>query len=261
MLTALRRLDGSRKGLVVRFLDEARLIETPNPKVDLRDADLRGALLVGAQLERPELSETRLDGADFRDAKLVDARFYRTSLRGADFTSAHFEAALKDPNAAYPSLSHRAVYTRGMAVDFSRASLQEARFDNAYVSRPKFGGADLRRTSFRRARVPAGGFRSADLRHADFTGAYVGEGRFWKACVSYARFVRADLTDARFDAQGRQVDLSLATLDGLSSSMQFVLIDVITRGASRDDRTRLFGSVVPGRPLSGFDERSGWCLR
>jgi hypothetical protein len=52
-LTALRRLDPERKGLVVRFLDEARLIDASSPKVNLRGADLRRIRLRDLYLTRP----------------------------------------------------------------------------------------------------------------------------------------------------------------------------------------------------------------
>ncbi len=56
-LTVLRGLDGARKGLLVRFLTEADLINRKNVIInlygaDLSEADLCGAHLDGARLER-----------------------------------------------------------------------------------------------------------------------------------------------------------------------------------------------------------------
>jgi uncharacterized protein YjbI with pentapeptide repeats len=51
-LTALRRVDGERRGLVVRFLNEARLLDSRDPKVYLANASLENAQLRGADLER-----------------------------------------------------------------------------------------------------------------------------------------------------------------------------------------------------------------
>lgn len=48
-LSALRGLDAQRKGTLVRFLAEAQLLQAPHPVVNLRGADLEGALLRGAQ--------------------------------------------------------------------------------------------------------------------------------------------------------------------------------------------------------------------
>ena len=113
-LTALRRLDGERKGEVVRFLSEALLIDKGTlvkrrSLVDLRDADLAGADLVGADLVGADLTEANLTGADLRratlfyadltGAKLDGAIFTGASLNDADLTDTNFEdAILTDAN-------------------------------------------------------------------------------------------------------------------------------------------------------------------
>jgi type II secretory pathway pseudopilin PulG len=113
-LTMLPRLDGDRKGRVVQFLYESRLIagegkflsapvefigrtQTQLNKADLRGAnvsgtylhganlrgtDLRGAMLV-AHLQGADLSYTYLNGADISEANLI-----RTDLSGADLSGA-----------------------------------------------------------------------------------------------------------------------------------------------------------------------------
>jgi uncharacterized protein YjbI with pentapeptide repeats len=61
-LTVLARLDGERKGGVVRFLYESGLVaedfpkEGSHPVLDLREADLKGADLRGTVLLRIDLS-------------------------------------------------------------------------------------------------------------------------------------------------------------------------------------------------------------
>jgi hypothetical protein len=49
----LRRLDGQRKGLVVQFLSESRLIDPKKPKVSMRGADLRGVTIQGRFADTP----------------------------------------------------------------------------------------------------------------------------------------------------------------------------------------------------------------
>jgi uncharacterized protein YjbI with pentapeptide repeats len=103
-LTTLRRLDGSRKGEVVRFLKEARLIErgilvesgtlvrlggADLSNADLRRADLTRADLTGADLSRADLSRANLRGADLSRADLTDA-----DLTRADLTDAVLERAV-----------------------------------------------------------------------------------------------------------------------------------------------------------------------
>src|SRR3954453_12089220 len=91
-LTTLRRLDGARKGEVVRFLHEARLIATRNtPPVnlvnanlagaDLSNADLRGANLRGADLTRAHVTFSNLTGADLEQVTLVHANLKGTVLK------------------------------------------------------------------------------------------------------------------------------------------------------------------------------------
>jgi hypothetical protein len=69
-LATLRRLDGERKGEVVRFLYETQLLGL-KPRVDLFEADLRsddlrGAFLKGVYLARADLNGAHLEGADSR---------------------------------------------------------------------------------------------------------------------------------------------------------------------------------------------------
>jgi pentapeptide repeat protein len=62
-LTAIRQLDGDRKGILLQFLYESNLIQRRGfapiislRRADLRDANLRGARLSGTYLERADLT-------------------------------------------------------------------------------------------------------------------------------------------------------------------------------------------------------------
>src|SRR6266487_4240294 len=95
-LTILRRLNGERKGIILRFLYDANLLDDIPPIIDLHHADLRGAHLAfadlhGADLSGADLSGANLDfanleGADLDDTKLVDARLSLAYLKGASFS-------------------------------------------------------------------------------------------------------------------------------------------------------------------------------
>jgi uncharacterized protein YjbI with pentapeptide repeats len=81
-LTVLQELDGNRKGSLMRFLIDARLVhdrkgETPGdfrnsrPVVRLKGADLRDANLKEANLSHVDLTGADLRGADLRQARLT----------------------------------------------------------------------------------------------------------------------------------------------------------------------------------------------
>jgi uncharacterized protein YjbI with pentapeptide repeats len=153
-LTALRRLDGERKGEVVRFLQEAGLLEAdevpefrsrlhvpsdPVSKVDLEEADLTGADLRRADLEGANLGYVNLTGANLKRAFLWDV-----NLLGANLTHANLE----DVNALGADLSN---------ANFTGASL---------------AGAFLRQTN-----LVASNFADADLRAANLEGAELGSAK------------------------------------------------------------------------------------
>jgi uncharacterized protein YjbI with pentapeptide repeats len=113
-LTVLESLDDSRKKWVIRFLDEANLVQTlytdaGNPRkpvvslegadlsgADLSDTDLSGAKLMYANLSGATLSYTVFHGADLFDADLSDATMFSSQLSGADLSYADLsDASLK----------------------------------------------------------------------------------------------------------------------------------------------------------------------
>ena len=80
-LTMLPRLDGGRKGSVVRFLYESGLITKNRPIFNLYESDLSRANLLKANLSTAHLRRVNLRGADLRAADLRGA-----DLRGADLS-------------------------------------------------------------------------------------------------------------------------------------------------------------------------------
>jgi hypothetical protein len=72
-LTLLGRLDSSRKGRLLRFLYEAKLINKRNPIVELTGADASDADLSRAVLGAADLKGVDLSGADLSRSELVEA--------------------------------------------------------------------------------------------------------------------------------------------------------------------------------------------
>lgn len=109
-LTALSQLDGKRKGTLIRFLSEARLIQgrpgmdsgvrgwtQHRPIIGLTSADLSDADLSDANLTYALLAEASLRGANLRGADLSNAVLFNTDLTGATMPDGQkYEDWLKD---------------------------------------------------------------------------------------------------------------------------------------------------------------------
>src|SRR5919112_669351 len=88
-VTLLARLNGPRKGSVVRFLQAAGLIYAGKQVVALTGADLSEADLRNAYLRRLGVRRSNLRGTDLRDAYLSEADLRGANLRGANLRGAN----------------------------------------------------------------------------------------------------------------------------------------------------------------------------
>jgi uncharacterized protein YjbI with pentapeptide repeats len=138
-LTTLRRLDGQRKGEVVRFLYEANLLRPPWRALDLTGADLREVDLANSELVNTSFAQTDLRGAHFDSAFLLDtdftgtllakASFRRSELSGVQFSSADLTGAKFDHARLLPSYSDVGLRSTFLfASCLSRTSFVGARF-------------------------------------------------------------------------------------------------------------------------------------
>ena len=103
-LTSLSQLDGRRKGTLIQFLSEARLIQGTQgmaglgsgqpgwaqrrPIIGLTSADLSDIDLSDADLNYVILGEANLSGANLRGADLSNAILFNTDLTDADLSDA-----------------------------------------------------------------------------------------------------------------------------------------------------------------------------
>src|SRR5215217_6146727 len=92
-VTALSRLDSSRRGYVVQFLSEAGLINKDRVVIDLSGVSLIGANLSGTSLSRTNLSGAILYEANLTEADLSEADLSFTHLAEANLSGAHLEGA------------------------------------------------------------------------------------------------------------------------------------------------------------------------
>jgi hypothetical protein len=114
-LTVLHRLNGERKGAVVRFLYEAGLIDRES-RVSLKDADLEGVSLKDTDLTNANLEGSDLKDAHFEGATLEGADLARSDLRSAHLENAHVKQAdfgySNVENADLPNLGDQGAYVR-----------------------------------------------------------------------------------------------------------------------------------------------------
>ncbi len=167
-LTVLRILDPVRKGLLVRFLSEASLIEKKDfiidlSLVDLRWANLCEASLPGVCLGSVNLSEANLSGADLNGSELRKSDMIRANLGGADLTRA----------------------------DLRAADLSEADLSGANLTRANLNNANLREASLAGASLNNADLTGANLRDADLSGANLLAAKVTPEQLSQARSLQA----------------------------------------------------------------------
>lgn len=78
--TALRTLDGPRKGILIRFLHDSGLIVKGHAVLSLALADLTYSDLSGADLRGSDLSGANMRGADLYDADLRNANMHNAVI-------------------------------------------------------------------------------------------------------------------------------------------------------------------------------------
>lgn len=165
-LTAVSRLDGARRGQVIRALDEAGVLfhldssGGPQPlnltDADLSEADLHGAVLTSVTLNGANLTRAILDHAAIPFAQLINA-----DLRRADLSFTYIR---------YSDLSGANL----MGADLAGADLTAANVSGADLSGADLSGADLSGADLSRANLTGANLSGANLRLADLQGSLGG---------------------------------------------------------------------------------------
>jgi uncharacterized protein YjbI with pentapeptide repeats len=151
MTTLLLDLDGKRKGILLQFLNDAKLIRKQEylrikdkhdrgwnyPIIKLEGIDLSGAKLgYSSELEFADLSGANLNDADFSGATLWSVNLHKADLRNANLTDA--KLIKPDP------LNVEAIEERGCTKKLLSTNLSEADLRRADLTRTDLTGADLR---------------------------------------------------------------------------------------------------------------------
>jgi uncharacterized protein YjbI with pentapeptide repeats/predicted nucleic acid-binding Zn ribbon protein len=233
-LSTLSRLDGKRKGALIRFLSEAKRItsDTTTREVVIRltGANLFGADLFEANLFGADLSEANLSGANLSEANLSGANLKETNLSQANLSQANLSGAdLKEANLFDADLSQ---------ADLSGVNLKEAKIDETTQFSDKWrlvweivdqgaAGRDLSEADL----------SEANLFGADLSEANLSEANLYKADLFEANLSEADLSKANLsETDLSEADLSRANLSGANLR-----------------RTGLLGADLSGANLSEAD--------
>jgi uncharacterized protein YjbI with pentapeptide repeats len=190
-LATLRRLDGVRKGEIVKFLAESHLIdlsfgdvfaarcpvhiclrelpgESGFAKVGLDGADLRGVVLSHAELfavnfggadlrhatfDDARLSSIELDNADLRGVSFRNSDISGTSFHGAKLDEAHFDHASLAPSPWNKDGPGWGRRTTLFLVDLESTCLTDTSFTAATLNYIDLREAGGLRTDFRAARI------------------------------------------------------------------------------------------------------------
>lgn len=165
-LTVLRQLDSKRKGLLLRFLHESKLIQREQTIILLNQADL-----TGADLNRASLSWANLRGVDLSQAKLKRAYLARTDLSQADLTEAELARAhLKEVMLQWTNLTQ---------ADLNEADLQKAHLEYAKLNGTKLIRANLAGADLKFAKLIGADLTEADLTEANLQGTEFNNDTKW----------------------------------------------------------------------------------
>jgi uncharacterized protein YjbI with pentapeptide repeats len=134
-LTALRRLNPTRKTILVQFLSDATLIDGKNIVIDLGGADLSGIILYGINLSGANLSGANLSGAILYGANLSWSNLSGTDLRFADLRYANLvKTNLNDTNLRGANLIGASLSGANLSgADLSFANLSGVPFTQAQL--------------------------------------------------------------------------------------------------------------------------------
>jgi uncharacterized protein YjbI with pentapeptide repeats len=166
--TAVRNLDGVRKGYLIRYLWEADLITTPLPTLDLSGVNLHGAVFTGANLYQVNLSSLDLSNADFTGAALDASDLSGSDLSGAKLNGTNIICFSQSSNSRTTNVcaNLRDSYLAG-------ASLIDADLTGADLTGADLTGADLTGADLTGADLTGVNLTGANLRKVKYNSAMI----------------------------------------------------------------------------------------
>ena len=200
-MTALGRRQGTRivlgdySGWDPAELDPRR----SDPRIDLRQRDLRGVQLADADFQaaifhrsfmtNAMLPRAKLAAAIFKEADLTGADFTDASLKRVDFSSAHLvRSEFEGVDAPNASFSYANLW--GASARSRRDELPQANFEGAV-----FDAANMYNADFSEANLRGAGLHNADLELASLSGAHLEDANIYDALLLNARLFGANLRE------------------------------------------------------------------
>ena len=193
-LSLLTRLDGQRKGFMLSFLSEARLIvsdtEDQDPTVSLYGAELDNLVLQSGNYARCDMSNSNL-----RYAFVENANFSYSDLSECDLFKARFISV---------TLTHANL--RGVVFGISDTDKDDSSTSAAVFYHCSFAGANLRDVDFSNCRFTGSSLIGANLtncsfRNADLSGCLLDGADFTGALLEGANLSRTHLKGAIIDEE------------------------------------------------------------
>jgi len=205
----IRDAGSSVKAVAIKAIEDLRLHKwlTGEDGV-LKEANLRGANLEGADLRYVNLKNANLDGANLRDAKLtysnlanadlqkanlLDAKLFKANLKGANLNQAN----LKRADLAITDLSNATLLSTSLVgADLVEAVLQKADLRNANLQSANLERAKLQGVNLEGAKLLSANLKDAMLMSGNLQWANLKDSMMKMANLGGADLLNADLTGA-----------------------------------------------------------------
>jgi uncharacterized protein YjbI with pentapeptide repeats len=209
------RADLSGATLIGAYLERADLVGARFENVDFSFADLRGADLTGAYLPNADLDEVDLTLAELTGA-YFDHAYIAGYLAGADLTGAWLGGAIVIGDLSVADLTQAWIgYADLSHANLPHVSANKADFSSAYLTGTELVGSDLSGADFSLADLTRIHLAGADLSGASFWYTDLTEAELIDVDLSKADLTKAGVWDAVFEPNVLPPISSIARAEGL----------------------------------------------
>lgn len=254
--------EGIRADLRKAILRGADLIKVDLRKAKLNEADLRNAILINAKLIKTILINANLSGADLSEADLSEANLGRTKLEKATLSGANLgEAILIEANLSEAKLVGANLKKANLGeANLIKAELRKANLSEAKLKKANLSGADLSEAILINATLSGSDLSGSDLRKAKLHGT-----DFGGVDLSEAKLYRADLRGAIFQPKLESIpkikeidyadNLSELTYSDRPKSL-VALREEFKKGGMRKEERKITRAIKHTQMLKSWKEKS-----